>query len=257
MGVGRENHHISFLSPLLYSGTAFEFWNETIKKQPRNTCDFYSLLHNRVHYSNIKPTHEGSQMKAIYDVFEYHEYYDWKITPKFHMLCGLYAGFEFGVDMKLSNSNNPIFVRGELNLLGLSFRPTVNVKTKRRVIKLSDQVDFRLAGIVFSPTYTQLYYDLTLDDYDKKEFIDFNTLSEKVRFSNRLMIELPLRKTTLRLGMLAERSKSVINEIDNRTTNIQALIGFSYDYFNLKGRLSKGKFAENLKDNVTISTVFE
>ena len=28
LGLGRETHHVSYLSPLLYSGTTFEFWNE-------------------------------------------------------------------------------------------------------------------------------------------------------------------------------------------------------------------------------------
>lgn len=239
LGLGRETHHVSYLSPLLYSGTTFEFWNETIKHQKAGKCDFYSLVNNRVSMSNMMPTNESTEMSSYYDVFEYHYFYDWKLTPKFHMLCGAYAGFELGADLLFSNSNNPVYIRADLSLLGLSFRPTLCVRTKRRLIKISDQLDIRLAGVVFSPTYTQLYYDLTLPEYEKSEFLDFNSLSEKVRISNKLMVELPLRRTTLRLGMLVDRSKSMINMIDNRTTNVQALLGWSYDYYNLKGRLNR------------------
>ncbi|MBP5703076.1 MAG: DUF3316 domain-containing protein [Paludibacteraceae bacterium] len=239
LGIGRETHHVSFLSPLLYSGTTYEFWNETIKHQSVGKGDFYSLVNNRVSMTYMMPTNESTEMSSYYDVFEYHNFYDWKLTPNFHMLCGVYAGFEFGADLLFSNSNNPVYIRADLSLLGLSFRPTLCLRTRRRLIKISDQLNLRLAGVVFSPTYTQLYYDLTLEEYDKSEFIDFNSLSEKVRFSNKLMVELPLRKTTLRLGMLFERSKSMINMIDNRTLNVQALIGWSYDYYNLKGRLNR------------------
>ena len=148
LGLGRETHHVSYLSPLLYSGTTFEFWNETIKHQKAGKCDFYSLVNNRVSMSNMMPTNESTEMSSYYDVFEYHYFYDWKLSPKFHMLCGAYAGFEFGADLLFSNSNNPVYIRADLSLLGLSFRPTLCVRTKRRLIKISDQFDLRLAGVV-------------------------------------------------------------------------------------------------------------
>jgi hypothetical protein len=235
LGLGRETHHVSYLSPLLYSGTTFEFWNETIKHQKAGKCDFYSLVNNRVSMSNMMPTNESTEMSSYYDVFEYHYFYDWKLTPKFHMLCGAYAGFELGADLLFSNSNNPVYIRADLSLLGLSFRPTLSIHTKRRVIKISNQFDLRLAGWVHSPIYTQLY-----SDAEKfTDYIDFNSFSEKIRFSNKFTVDLPLRRTTLRLGMLVERSKSDINMIDNRTLNVQALVGFSFDYLTKSGRLNK------------------
>lgn len=254
LGMGRSNHHISYLSPLLYSGPSYSFWSETIKSKSKN---LYSLLNNHVYISNMMPTNESTEMNSYYDDFQYNICYDWNIVHNFHMLCGAYAGFEMGVDMLMSNSNNPIYVRANLDLLGLTLRPTLCVQTKRRLIKISDQFNFRMAGIVFSPTYTQLYYDLILDEYDRSEFFDFNSFSEKVSFSNKLMIELPLRKTTLRIGLLAERTKSMIHLIDNRTTAVQALIGFSYDYFHLKGRLSKSHLQEIMKQSTQFETVFE
>jgi len=246
LGFGRQTHHVSYLSPLLYSGKDYEFWFENIKPHVIKNNLFYSVVNNRVSVSVMTPTNESFYLDSYYDVFEYHYYYDKRIINNFHILCGAYAGFEGGTDMMLSNSNNPVYVRVEFNLLGLSFRPTLQFQTKRRIIKLSDQFAFRLAGINFSPTYTQLYYDLTLKDYDKSEFFDFNSLSEKVRFANKLMAEIPLKKMTLRVGMLAERSKSMINMIDNRTTNVQVLFGFSYDYIHFSGRINKMKSQEFL-----------
>ena len=246
LGFGREIHHVSYLSPLKYKGRTYEFWNETIKNQNRGKHDFYSIVNNRVHYSSLMPKSESSLINAMYDVFEFHKFYDLKVSSKFHLLCGAYAGFEIGLDMNLSNTNNPVYIRGDLNLIGLSVRPTMclqskstHPRSKQRKIKVSDQFDFRLAGITFSPTYTQLYYDLTLPDYDKSEFFDLNSFSEKIRMSYKVMLEVPLRNRTLRVGMLAERSKSMINNIDNRTTNIQLLLGFSYDYYHIKGWLKK------------------
>lgn len=247
-GIGKEKHHVSYLSPLLYSGSSFEFWNETTKNQKFKSSDFYSVLNNRIHFSPLSPESESTLMEAIYDVFKYHEYYDLKLTRNFHLLLGAYAGFEFGVDMLMSNSNNPLYVRADLNLLGLSLNPTLCFRTKRRLIKISNQFDLRLAGIVFSPTYTQLYYDLTLPDYDRKEFFDLNSFSEKIRVEDKFMVELQLRRRTLRLGLLWDRSKSEINFIDNRTTNIQGLIGWSFDYYHLQGRLDRDS---------RFSTVFE
>lgn len=257
LSYGKENHHVSYLSPLLYSGKSLEFWCETTKRKKKKRGDFYSVINNRVHASSLEPTNESTQMNSYYDVFDFHYYYDLMLSPKFHMLCGAYMGFEFGVDMLMSNTNNPVYVRANLDLIGLSLRPTLCIKAKRRLVKLYDQLDFRLAGMVFSPTYTQLYYDLTLPDYDKKEFLDFNSLSEKIRFANKLMMELPLRRTTLRLGMLAERSKSMINMIDNRTTNIQAIVGLSYDYFHLKGRVRRAQWQTLINNSPEIKTVFE
>lgn len=256
VGFGKEKHHVSYLSPLLYQGRGMEFWYENIKPHFKKN-KFYSLLSDRVDVALMMPLNESWQMESYYDVFEYHYFYDLKAKGQFHFLCGVYSGFEFGTDMMLSNSNNPIYIRGELNLLGLSLRPTLCIQTKRRLIKLSDQFDFRLAGITFSPTYTQLYYDLSLKDYDKSEFFDLNSLPEKVRFANKLMAEIPLKKMTLRVGMLAERSKSMINMIDNRTTNVQALLGFSFDYIHLSGRLKKENFQECINKNIELKTVFE
>ena len=132
--------------------------------------------------------------------------------------------------------NNPNFYSIELNLLGLSLRPTLCIQTNRRLIKISNQFDLRLAGFVFYPTTNQSF----LCD-DLKDVIDFNSFSEKFHFSDKLTVDLPLRKTTLRLGMLVERSKSMIFNVDNRSLNVQGIVGFSFDYLTSSGRLNRKK----------------
>lgn len=247
LGFGRESHHVSYLSPLLYSGKPTEIWAERINRKIKGDKDFFSLTNLRLHRSSLSASNKENEMEASHITFEYHYFYDWKMAPNFHMLCGAYSGGEFGADLMMSKlwvGNNPTYIRAEVNLLGLSFRPTLCVKTKRRVIKISNQFDLRLAGLTYTPTYTQLY----MDDNDLSEYIDFNSFSEKIRFSNKFTVDLPLRKTTLRLGMLVERSKSNIDLIDNRTLNVQALVGFSFDYLTKSGRLNK---------NSQLKTIFE
>ncbi|MEE1082484.1 MAG: DUF3316 domain-containing protein [Paludibacteraceae bacterium] len=247
IGFGRENHHVSYLSPLLYSGTPAEIWAERINRKRKGDKDFYSLANLRLHSGGLFSQSGENSMHTRSIMFEYHYYYDWKLASNFHMLCGGYVGGEFGSDKMQSSlwiGNNPEFKRIDFSLLGLSFRPTLSVQTKRRVIKISNQFDLRLAGLVFSPNYTQLYSDVE----KLTDGVDFNSFSEKIRFSNKFTVDLPLRKTTLRLGMLAERSKSNVNMIDNRTLNVQALVGFSFDYLTKSGRLNK---------NSQLKTIFE
>lgn len=238
LGFGRENHHVSYLSPMLYSGTPTEIWAERINRKRKGDKDFFSLANLRLHSGNLISQSDENTMHVRSIMFDYHYYYDWKLAPNFHMLCGGYVGGEFGSDKMESSlwvGNNPEFLRIDISLLGLSFRPTLSIHTKRRVIKISNQFDLRLAGWVHSPIYTQLY-----SDAEKfTDYIDFNSFSEKIRFSNKFTVDLPLRRTTLRLGMLVERSKSDINMIDNRTLNVQALVGFSFDYLTKSGRLNK------------------
>jgi hypothetical protein len=238
LGFGRENHHVSYLSPMLYSGSSTEIWAERINRKRKGDEDFFSLANLRLHSGNLISQSDENTMHVRSIMFDYHYYYDWKLAPNFHMLCGGYVGGEFGSDKMESSlwvGNNPEFLRIDISLLGLSFRPTLSIHTKRRVIKISNQFDLRLAGWVHSPIYTQLY-----SDAEKfTDYIDFNSFSEKIRFSNKFTVDLPLRRTTLRLGMLVERSKSDINMIDNRTLNVQALVGFSFDYLTKSGRLNK------------------
>lgn len=238
IGFGRENHHVSYLSPMLYSGSPTEIWAERINRKRKGEKDFFSLTNLRLHSSNLISQNDENTMHVRSIMFDYHYYYDWKLAPNFHMLCGGYVGGEFGSDKMESSlwvGNNPEFLRIDISLLGLSFRPTLSFHTKRRVIKISNQFDLRLAGWVHSPYYTQIYSDVE----NLTDAIDFNSFSEKIRFANKLTVDLPLRRTTLRLGMLVERSKSNINMIDNRTLNVQALVGFTFDYLTKSGRLNK------------------
>lgn len=122
------------------------------------------------------------------------------------------------------------------------------IQTKRRILKISNQFDLRLAGLTISPTYTQSIVDIYSDGYSMSDFLDFNLFGEKIGFTNKFMVDVPLRKITMRFGMLAERSKSNIKLIDNRTTNIMAVLGFSFDYRPVMGRRN---------NNPHLKTIFE
>ncbi len=241
MSFGSKTHHVSHLSPLLYSGNGIGLWAERINKKNWRNKDFYSLTNFRFDRSSLSYlTLTEQNIMAVSNLeLDYHLYYDWKLASNFHLLCGGYIGGEFEKNEMQSSlwiGNNPNFFSIELNLLGLSLRPTLCIQTNRRLIKISNQFDLRLAGFVFYPTTNQSF----LCD-DLKDVIDFNSFSEKFHFSDKLTVDLPLRKTTLRLGMLVERSKSMIFNVDNRSLNVQGIVGFSFDYLTSSGRLNRKK----------------
>ncbi len=242
IGMGSANRHVSYLSPLLYSGESIELWAERIKRIERRNKTFFSLANLNVQKAFMTPMNEQNEMVSSIYKFDYHYYYDWKLAPKFHMLLGGYADVEYGTDeLTTSIGNNPAYLRLDFTLAGITLRPTLCLQAKRRVIRLSNQFDLRLAGITHSPTFTEPYYEMELTGVKKTDFFGFNTFADKFSLSNKFMADIPLRKTTMRLGMSVDRSKSMIKQIDTRSLNVKGILGFSFDYRPVSGRKNKQK----------------
>lgn len=237
LGTGSESHHVSYLSPLLYEGIGHELWAERLKRLEKRGKLFYSSSNLSLRSTYLSALNEANLMHVRTIKFDYHYYYDWKLVPNFNFLLGGYAGLEFGSDeLEAGISNNEHFPRRDFPMLGFSMRPTLCIQTKRRVIKLADQFDFYLAGFSLTPNYTQPYFESELSGSTLFDFYGFNSFIDKFSFTNRLTADIPLRRTTLRLGMVVDRTKSMIKQIDNRTFNVRALAGFSFDYRPITGR---------------------
>lgn len=233
-GVGTTTQQDSYLSPLDYHGTQFQYLHETLRKTHfRDSCvTFQTLLQAELSSA------DNDAQKASYLGGAVHYDVAWR-----HLLSGpssaaearsarrpfaLHLGPQLGATLgalyNTRNGNNPAQAIAEIHL-SASLLATYSFRLWRQPIALREQMDIPLLGAMFSPNYGQSYYELfTLGNYDHN--ICLTTPFSAPSLRNLLTIELPLPCCTLRFGYLADFRQSHVNDIHHHTYSHSFLLGW-------------------------------
>jgi len=153
----------SYLSPNNYMGIELDFLNEKWRRSARRDNLFLQSMYD----SSIGLTESGSTSMTFVANEVYSDAWAWRVARL--GVVDFYAGPELqtrvGIVYNMRNSNNPANLKLGFHVGGMGMAE-VRYRILHIPARTSYQLDFPLVGAVFSPQYTQSYYEIfTLKHY--------------------------------------------------------------------------------------------
>lgn len=233
-GLGRARQLDTYLSPIEYRGPQFLFISENTRPT--------SLLHERVSFQSTVQldfsSTEPASEKATYlgGNFDYAATWHYRFSgsrpgtlptdrrSRFSLAAGPQLSALVGGLYNTRNGNNP--AQAYLNVhLAASIQASYIFRLRRMPVCLRDQLDVPLIGAMFTPAYGQSYYEIfSLGHYDHnvRAAHPFNAPS----FRNKFTVDLPFRRSTLRVGYLVDVRQSHVNDLRRHVYSHAFVIGW-------------------------------
>ena len=108
-----------------------------------------------------------------------------------------------------------------------------DVKIKRYPIRLRYQLNLPVMGVMFSPNYQQSYYEIfTLGNHHG--VVNFTSVHNQPSMRQLLTLDIPVSRTTLRIGYMGDFQQSKVNDIRCHTYSHAFMIGFVKNFYLIK-----------------------
>lgn len=224
-GVGASDVIENYLSPYKYSGTNYRLNFDSEK-------DSKSGLSTHQHYINLDYTKASNPSeRGLYHAgfLEYSFAYLRKIvtTDRLHGKVGFAPDLLVGAIYNTRNDNNPVEAKLNLNL-DLAGRLDYRFRVKQTPLLLSYDLKIPVLGAGFSPDYGQSYYEI-FELGNRGNVVRLLSLHNQWTMNNRLTLEIPLRRNSLKIGYLFNVYQTRISNIETSVLNHNFLIGISGD----------------------------
>ena len=227
LGVGSSSQLDTYLSPMEYRGLQFSFLTSTERMTPwadRRISFQQTFLGAFSNTENPAATANEWGGRIAYDV-GYH--YHWHPYPMLQLQAGALVGADAGFLYNSRNGNNPAQGRAGLDL-SVSVAAAFRFRIRRLPMHLRYQADVPVMGGMFSPQYGQSYYELYLGNRDHN--VCFTHPGNALSIRQLMTWDFHFRRTTLRLGYLADIRQSHVNRIRVHDISHSLLLGYVH-YF--------------------------
>ena len=223
-GIGATRQLDTYLSPVNYRGPQLTF----IKEKLRPT----RLMHGRVSYQGIfqtdftlmhNPSDNGRCLggNMRYDA-TWH--YSWTPLPALRVMAGPQLTAAGGFLYNTRNSNNPAQALLAADIAA-SAAAIYTFRLWGHTMRLREQLDVPLIGVMFSPNYTQSYYDIfSQGNYDHN--VCFTHPVNRPNLRSMLTLDFPLLGATIRAGYLLDIRQSHVNNLRHHAYNHAFVIGW-------------------------------
>lgn len=231
-GVGYTQVLDTYLSPMPYRGLEGRVLHERMRMT--NLLDgkvsTQSMLQAHVAYTENRST-TGNELSGLVN-WSYGLHYHFKVAPRFKVLAGMLGELNGGFIYNTRNSNNPAQGKAYANLT-LSAMAVYQFRVGRVPFSLRYQVNAPFMGVMFSPNYQQSYYEIfTLGNH--KGVINFTSFHNQPSMRQLFTVDVPIRKTTLRVGYVGDFQQSKVNRIRAHTYSNVFMIGFVKNFYLIK-----------------------
>jgi hypothetical protein len=239
IGVGGANILDTYLSPYNYTGTDIRIQRET----QRMTTLWGGRVSNQVlidvngainknHVRNIKEYAGGIRYSQGW-------FYQFaggntvnpveRSSSPWNLAAGLAAsGYLGGIYIDRSG-NNPAQAKADL-MIDMSAMATYDMVIAKHHYLWRYQVSVPLMGIAFSPNYGQSYYEaFELRHHDHNVVFAYPGNMPSMR--HRLTLDIPIRRTVLRVGYVAQFNQSTFNHLKYHSYTHDFMIGFNKYFY--------------------------
>ncbi|WP_243348937.1 DUF3316 domain-containing protein [Parabacteroides sp. FAFU027] len=228
-GLGQSSVIETYLSPYKYTGINYRL-DFSLDKDSKDGLVTWQ------HDINLDYAHASNYSdRGLYHTafLDYTFSYLRKVvsTDKFHAKIGLAPDFLLGVVYNNRNDNNPAEAKVNLNL-DFAGRLDYRFRWKQTPILLSYDLRMPVLGAGFSPDYGQSYYEI-FELGNRSNIVHLLSLHNQWTFNNKLTMELPVGKYSLKFGYLFNLYQTRISNIETSVMNHNLLIGISGDILHL------------------------
>lgn len=233
-GAGWTNVYDTYLSPQEYKGVEFRIARESMRQL---TWWDGNLSRQIFFQGNMGYTHnrvDNNNMLSALLNWKYALHYHFPITENLQLLAGAAGELNGGFVYNMRNGNNPAQARAYANL-SASGMAIWKVRLKRMPITLRYQLSFPLLGVMFSPHYGQSYYEIfSLGHADG--VVKFTSLHNQPSLRQMITADIPVGKTTWRIGYLWNAQQAKVNHLEMHTYSHAFLVGFVKKFTLLKSK---------------------
>lgn len=230
-----------YLSPLMYTGTGVKY-----EHAARN---FFSAQK-----TNLSMERKISALAGITDNpantssmnyfgvnYSWGMHYHFRTLPKLQILAGATVDAGFGYKSIARNVNNPVNLdlAANLNLSGIV---RYDIPTRRRVFRLSYGLEIPIVGCMFVPQGGASYYEM-FELGSLSNTFHVSSLHNKLGSSGNLILDIPFKHFTWRLGVDAGKLKYEANNMVFKHNEYSIMIGCKYDLSVFAGK--KNRAPEN------------
>jgi hypothetical protein len=228
LGVGGASVYDTYLSPQTYTGTNLGLFHEQIKMTGWMDGRISSQHLFNLDVSRVTNPSSTNLEYTAFAEYGYAMHYRFAPANNFQVFAGAQADGLFGGIYNLRNGNNPTTVKFNLNL-GLSAIAAYRLQIIVQPVRLRYQINMPVLGMLYSLHYGQSYYEVSLGDND--HLFQFASLHNQLIMRNIITVELPFKRTVLRLTYLNMLYETDVNHLQTRLFSNSFYIGFAKNFF--------------------------
>ena len=223
-GIGSTNLLDTYLSPVEYTGAELRLLRENRRQSKWMDGKVYRQSIFQANVSMVEnKVGTGSEFSCLANWnLAYH--YRFPINDQLELWGGPNLDLNGGMIYNLRNSNNPVNAKVYANL-GASGMAIYRFRIKEHPFTLRYQLNIPLFGLMFSPEYGQPYYEMSLSkDFGKN--ICFTSLHNQPSFRQFLTLDIPIKRTNLRIGYVCDIQQAKVNHLKSHAWNHAFMLGF-------------------------------
>jgi len=238
-GYGTGSVYDSYLSPLKYSGSNVGLFYEKMKNTGLMNGNIAAQHLFDVNYSWTENNTGSASYYSGFIDYNYGLFYRMKPVGKLQIFAGMQAGGMIGFIYNTRNGNNPATGKAHLDL-SLSAMANYKWHIRSQPLYFREQISFPFVGAMYSPQYGTSYYEIGLGN--TKNLIHLASFNNHFAIRNMLSAEIPFNCFTLRLSYLFSLYETSINDLDTQIITNTFFIGFSTNFFVVKGKQKKNNY---------------
>jgi hypothetical protein len=239
IGIGKSSVYDTYLSPLKYKGINLGIIYEQMK---RTGLWNGNVSAQHLFYIELAETKNPTETATSYAgslEYGYGLHYRFKPVQKIQFFAGLqFAGLLGGI-YNTRNGNNPVAAKANLNL-NLSGMAAYRLQIGKQPVQLRYQLNVPVVGMQFSPEFGQSYYEIDLGV--NAPLVHLASFHNQFILRSLFSVELPFSFCTLRLSYMNWVYETRINDLNTQILSGSFYIGFSKNFFTVRGRKSPSDF---------------
>lgn len=221
IGIGAVQLLDTYLSPEKYRGTEVRVISQSHHPWKNPSWHRQSIVMASFQYA--KQRSENSNELGGMLSYGYAIRHRWELTPTWQVSAGGQAETGVGFLYNTRNTNNPAQARAYLHL-GPNAMTTWRFPLFHKSFLLRYELSAPLFGVMFSPNYGQSYYEIfSQGNYDHNVVVTTPFCAPTLR--NQLSLDVPIGRTTLRIGYLGDYQQAKVNDLKYHTYSHLLIIG--------------------------------
>lgn len=237
IGIGEGKVRDTYLTDLLYSGTAMDVRYERTRRMRNGHWDNHQWIDVDIMYQaedkGCNSSMHAGRMRYRYGMHRFILDND-NLSASLGWLAGADLGFDY--NLKMASGNNPATVRATINT-GISANARYYYHFRHQPCQVDLQVQAPLLGAALVPEYGASYYETFYLNHTDRD-VHFTSLHNQQDLDVRLSTDIPFSviphftrfATALRIGVAYHIETMDINQIITRQSSFQLVLGWTWKH---------------------------
>lgn len=214
----------TYLSPLRYRGGGFGVSGHWSKATPFAPQTIEMEMNGAVRASSTTNPAGNAFTYGLLFNFDWGLNRYWQLDESWRVSAGAAVGTTFGALYMPRNGNNPASAKCDL-MLSLRMVGEWNTCIHGFPIRFRDSVTLPSIGVLFSPEYTETYYEIYLGN--RQGLVNAGWWGNHFCIDNLLTAELPTGRNRLTVGYRFQVYSSFVNSLNTQIINHSLVVGIT------------------------------